>query len=71
MGTGKTSSGRMAADTLGLPFYELDAMLEERAGKTIPRIFEEDGEAAFRDLESALVNDLSTLPAGVVATGEW
>lgn len=53
---------------LDVPFFDTDAMVEERAGKPIPRIFAEDGEAAFRRLEREVVG---TLPAdnAIVSTG--
>jgi 3-dehydroquinate synthase len=50
-GSGKTSVGRLLADNLGLPFYDLDGEIERRAGKTIPEIFAAEGEAGFRRRE--------------------
>ena len=58
MGSGKSSIGRELEQTLGYPVLDTDAMIVQRAGKPIPRIFEEDGEEAFRDLESAVLADL-------------
>jgi 3-dehydroquinate synthase len=77
MGTGKTAVGREVARRLDVPFVDMDAEIEARAGKSIPRIFNEDGEAAFREIEAVLVRELSTrrggwpeLAAGaVIATG--
>ena len=54
MGTGKSAIGRRVAQLARRPFLDMDAEIERRAGKPIPRIFAEDGEPAFRDLESAL-----------------
>ena len=54
MGTGKSVIGRRVAAMTRRPFLDMDAEIETRAGKRISRIFAEDGEAAFRDLESAL-----------------
>jgi shikimate kinase/3-dehydroquinate synthase len=59
MGTGKTAVGREVAQRLGRPFVDMDAEIEARAGKSIPRIFAEDGEAAFRHMEAALCRELS------------
>jgi len=52
MGAGKTTVGRLLADRLGWEFVDLDAAIEEQAGRTIPEIFAADGEAHFRKLES-------------------
>jgi shikimate kinase/3-dehydroquinate synthase len=59
MGTGKTTVGREVARRLGWPFVDMDAEIKARAGKSIPRIFAEDGEAAFRHMEAALCQELS------------
>ncbi len=70
MGTGKTSVGRVAAQRLGLPFVDMDAEIEARAGKPIPLIFSEDGEDAFRRLERAFCEELaSQTRSAVIATG--
>jgi 3-dehydroquinate synthase len=69
MGTGKTVVGQAVARRLGRPFVDIDAEIEARAGKPIPRVFAEDGEAAFRQLETALCEELSTQRGLVVATG--
>ena len=69
MGTGKSSVGRRAAKALGRPFVDMDAEIERRAGKTIPAIFAEDGEPAFRELEAALCQELSAQRGWVIATG--
>jgi len=58
MGTGKTAVGRRVARELGLPFLDMDAEIEARAGKPISRIFNDDGEAAFRALEATLCREL-------------
>ena len=55
MGSGKTTVGKVLADFLGCPFYDLDELIVKKAGKSIPSIFAEDGEAAFRQLEARLL----------------
>jgi shikimate kinase len=58
MGAGKTTVGRLLAAKLGVPFTDSDHVIEDRAGKPIPRIFTEDGEPAFRQLEHDVIADL-------------
>lgn len=48
---GKTTVGALVADLLGLPFYDFDRVIEANTGRTVPEIFHEDGESAFRALE--------------------
>jgi len=70
MGSGKSTLGRLSAKRLGRPFLDLDAAIEERAGKTIPELFAERGEAGFRRIEGhALRVALSTTEPAVVALG--
>ena len=69
MATGKTRVGRMMAKRLGRPFLDMDAEIETRAGKSIPRIFAEDGESAFRQAEATLCREVSNQQGWVVATG--
>jgi shikimate kinase len=60
MGAGKTTVGRLLAESLGWEFLDLDAHIEQRTGATVPELFARDGEPAFRRLEStALANALS------------
>ena len=59
MGTGKTSTGKMLASKLGCAFIDMDQKIEEEAGKRIPEIFAQQGEAHFRQLERDLVERLS------------
>ncbi len=68
-GSGKSTVGRAVAQALGRRFYDADAVIEERAGKPIPQIFAEEGEAAFRDLEHAVLTDLGRQSGVVIATG--
>ena len=69
MGTGKTTVGREVARRMGRPFVDMDAEIEAQAGKSIPRIFAEDGEEAFRHKEAALCEELSAQQGLVIATG--
>ena len=57
MGSGKSTVGRLVADALGCPFLDLDALIEKKAGCSIPKIFSEEGEAGFRALEARLLAD--------------
>jgi shikimate kinase len=69
MGAGKTSVGRVVAEQLGFEFVDTDALIESRTGKTIPQIFASDGEAHFRSLEHAVVEQLSARDKVVISTG--
>ncbi|MBJ7471342.1 MAG: bifunctional shikimate kinase/3-dehydroquinate synthase [Solirubrobacteraceae bacterium] len=55
MGAGKSTAARSASDALGKPLVDIDAEIELRTGRTIPEIFEADGEAAFRELEERTI----------------
>ena len=52
MGSGKTTVGKVLTDFLGCPFMDLDDLVVKKAGKSIPDIFAQDGEPAFRQLEA-------------------
>src|SRR5262245_24595292 len=69
MGTGKTAVGRHLAAELRVPFVDADMMIVKRAGKPIKDIFAQDGEAAFRSLESAVLAEISRQDRTVIATG--
>lgn len=69
MGSGKTAAGRRAADLLGLPFFDLDDVVERRARASILDILAIRGEAEFRRLEREAVADAARLSGAVVATG--
>ena len=69
MGTGKSSVGKRLASKLHLKFLDMDTLIEERAGKPIPRIFAEDGEPHFRTLERAVAEELSRQSGLVIACG--
>lgn len=57
-GAGKSSVGRRLARELGRPFADADEQLELTAGRTIPQIFRDDGEATFRRLETQTLSEL-------------
>ena len=69
MGSGKTSTGRPLAERLGYGFVDADAVIKQAAGCSIPEIFERDGEAGFRSLESQVLSAISQRHSLVVATG--
>lgn len=68
-GAGKTTVGQLVATALGAPFVDLDSEVERRAGRPIARIFAEEGEAAFRALESRCAAEVLNGPPSVVAAG--
>lgn len=69
MGTGKSATGKIVARRLEREFIDMDALIEVRAGKSISRIFREDGEPAFRQMERQLVIELAGQRNLVVAAG--
>ena len=69
MAVGKTTVGRMLADSIGWHFLDTDRVIEERAGADIPWIFELEGEAGFRDREQAMIEELTGCRHLVLATG--
>lgn len=69
MGAGKTSIGRRLAEKLGLPFVDADHEIAAAAGKSIPDIFAEHGEAHFRDGERKVIARLLENGKQVLATG--
>lgn len=70
MGSGKTAVGQALAEKLGYIFIDLDRYLENWAGKTIPEIFRDEGEAAFRRMEHKIRHDpIMNDKDLVVATG--
>jgi shikimate kinase len=68
-GTGKSTVARLLAAKLGFEAIDADHELERRAGKTIRRIFAEDGEPRFRDLESTQLAEFGQRENVVIATG--
>jgi len=68
-GAGKSTVGKAVAGLVGVPFVDSDAIIEERAGKPIPEIFFDDGEDAFRALESEAISDALSQFDGILALG--
>jgi shikimate kinase len=71
MGTGKTSVGRVLAERLGRQLFDSDAVIESRTGRTVRQIFVDDGEPAFRVLESHVLLEAlnDPTPAVIAAAG--
>ncbi len=69
MGSGKTTIGRALARHLGKDFVDSDEEIQARTGVTIPHIFDIEGEARFRQRESAVIRDLAGRDNMVLATG--
>jgi shikimate kinase len=69
MGTGKSSVGRLVAHHLRFSFIDTDALIEQRAGRSVAAIFQDSGEPAFRALECAVVDELGHVSGRVIATG--
>ena len=69
MGSGKTTVGRELARRLQIPFVDLDSVIIEQAGMTIPEIFAREGEEGFRHRETQALESLYAVEGSVVATG--
>ena len=69
MASGKTSVGRALAERIGWTLVDADDVIVARAGKPIHRIFAEDGEPAFRELEGRVIADLCAGERQVIASG--
>jgi shikimate kinase len=69
MGAGKTTVGSLLAKQLGVPFDDVDLIIESRAGRSIREIFAADGEPAFRDLEHQVTAELLAGRNAVLALG--
>lgn len=69
MGTGKTTIGRVLAQKLGFQLFDSDHEIERQKAKTIPQIFADEGEAAFRELERDFIENGHPARRSVVACG--
>jgi shikimate kinase len=68
-GSGKSTVGRQLARRLQLPFFDSDHVIEEQLGCTIREFFEREGEASFRDVEEAVIDQLTQKSASILSTG--
>ncbi|MGO4502036.1 MULTISPECIES: shikimate kinase [unclassified Dyella] len=68
-GAGKTSIGRRLADHYGLSFIDIDQEIERICGVPVSTVFEIEGEAGFRQRESALLEETSRRSGVLMATG--
>ncbi len=69
MGSGKSTAGKNLATLLNWEFTDLDEMVEKYSGKTIPEIFQKEGEDYFRKLETEMLDSLKSVENLVVSTG--
>ncbi|MGO1286201.1 MAG: shikimate kinase [Brachybacterium sp.] len=69
MAAGKTSVGRSLASQLRVDFADLDALIVRAAGRSIPRLFAEEGETAFRELEADILARALSERSGVLSLG--
>ncbi len=68
-GSGKSTVGPLLAERLDVPFVELDAAIERADGRSVREIFEQDGEARFRELEAAALTEAAARDPSVVSCG--
>ncbi|MFA5182241.1 MAG: shikimate kinase [Syntrophales bacterium] len=68
-GCGKTTVGRIVAEKLRRPFFDTDAMIQERSGKTIREIVTDGGWEVFRSLERSAVDELAGREGCIIALG--
>ena len=69
MGSGKTTVGRLVATGAGIDFYDVDLLVVERRGISIPDIWAREGEDAFRAVETAVIEQLAAGDPAVISTG--
>lgn len=69
MGSGKTTVGKQLAGKLNLQFMDMDMFIENRYRKSVSAIFEEKGEAAFREIERKVLRELLDFENVVISTG--
>lgn len=69
MGAGKSTIGRILATRLQYRFFDTDRLIISKFQKSVSKIFQQDGEQAFRDTEASILEDLSTQKRLVISTG--
>lgn len=69
MGTGKTTVGKKLAESLGYGYFDTDQLIEQITKQKVHEIFEEEGEEAFRETESAILAEVASYKRVVVSTG--
>lgn len=69
MGTGKSTVAQELSKKYGMRIVEMDQMIVEREGRSIANIFEQQGEAYFRDIETAFLRELQTQENQVISCG--
>lgn len=69
MGSGKTTIGKILAETMGLQFIDLDKFIEQKYNRTISDIFTLDGETRFREIERECLYEVAKYEDAVIATG--
>lgn len=69
MGAGKTTIGKALADTLGIPFYDLDWYIETRMHRSVKQIFDESGEEGFRRIEHNMLHEVAEFENVVISCG--
>jgi len=68
-GSGKSTIGPRLARALALPWVDTDSEITRASGKSIPEIFQQEGEDSFREKESAVLAKLAAGPASVISCG--
>ncbi len=69
MGSGKSTIGPILANTLGYDFVDVDKLIEERVGKSVKQIFQDEGEAYFRTMEWNMIEESSRCNNRVISLG--
>lgn len=68
-GSGKTTVGRLLAEELDRPYLDVDVLIEAKTGRSPGEIIQSQGEAAFRDVETEVIREVSSQNGSVIATG--
>lgn len=69
MGSGKTTVGKALSTDLDMPFYDLDWYIESRMHKTVKQIFDERGEAGFREVERNMLHEVAEFENVIISCG--